>query len=176
MATIANQAATVVGIYGLPGVQPELRTSKEKASQTFIVGSFLNDDTAGFLRQHASDNDGDIVGVAQAAGQNKASDGLVSSQYIPMVPSLLMEMSFLGATDGTHVLAQTDLWVGYQYQLTGTVVLETIDATTTTPRVFCVKIELDGSTAGANRGIIGDTNARVYVVPVGSLCAVTPDA
>ena len=62
MATIATQAATVVGVYGYPGLQPELRQNKEKASQTFKIGAFLADDTAGFLRQHTADNDASIVG------------------------------------------------------------------------------------------------------------------
>src|SRR2546426_11566592 len=101
----------------------------EKASQTFVSGAFLNDDTAGFLRQHTADNDGKIIGIAALAGQNKASDGLVNSQYVVMVPSLLLEMNFLAASDAARVLAQTDLWTGYQYQLTGTTNLETIDAT-----------------------------------------------
>jgi|SRR5437667_80377 len=175
MATIATNAATVVGVYGYPGLQPELRQSKEKATQTFKIGAFLADDTAGFLRQHTADNDASIVGVSMLAGQNNATDGAVKSQYVVMTPALLLEQSFLGAANATHALAQTDLWVGYQLQRATTTLHEVIDVTTTTPRVFCVQIELDGSTAGANRGIIGDLNARVYTVPQGSLCATHPD-
>src|SRR2546426_4090745 len=175
MATIGTQAATVVGNYGYPGLQPELRLSKEAATATFKPGAFLNDTGAGFLQQHTADNDGKIIGIAQIAGQNGTAAGDKNSQYVVMTPGLLLEMNFLAAADAARVLAQTDLWVGYQYQLTGTSNFETIDATTTTPRVFMVKIELDGSTAGANRGVIGDSNTRCYVVPVGSLCAVATD-
>src|SRR3989454_5509465 len=52
MATIGTQAATVVGNYGYPGLQPELRVSKEAATATLKPGAFLNDTGAGFLQQH----------------------------------------------------------------------------------------------------------------------------
>jgi hypothetical protein len=174
MATIATNAATIVGIYGFPGVQPELRLAKELASQTFKVGAFLNT-SIGFARQHTADNDGSIIGMAVLAGQNNATNGAVKSQYAVMTPALLMEQSFLGAANATHALAQADLWVGVQLQRATTTLHEVLDATTTVPRVMVVQIELDGGTAGANRGIITDLNARVYTVPQGSLCVTHPD-
>lgn len=169
MATISNGAAEARGYWGDTRTLVS-RKSKEAATQTFTRGRFLEDNAAGFLALRATDNNGDIVGIAQKAGGNGTAAGDKSSEYHPIIPGLLLEMNFLAAADAARVLAQTDLWVGYQYQATST--FETIDATVTTPRLFMVEIELD---PGSTKGVIGDSNARVWVVPTGSLCAISPD-
>ena len=171
MATIATQAAEVRGFWD-KALTPVVRRSKEGASQTFIAGRFLEDINTGFLQGNSADNNADQVGIAVRAGQNGAAAGDKVSEYVPIAPGLLLEMNFLAAADAARVLAQTDLWVGYQYQNTLTAVVNTIDATTTTPRVFMVQIELD---PGSVKGVIGDSNARSWVVPTGSLCATSPD-
>lgn len=171
MATISTTAAAARGFWGDTRTLT-VRNGKEAATQTFVRGRFLDDNAAGFLRGNAADNAADMVGIAVRGGQNGTAAGDKTSEFHPMIPGLLLEANFLGAADAARTLAQTDLWVGYQYQNTGTDNHITIDATTTTPRLFVVQIELD---PGSVKGVIGDDNARVYAVPTGSLCAISPD-
>lgn len=165
MATIASQALTVVGLYGYPGVQPEKRYAPEAITQTFKAGVFLIS-SSGYLAIVAS-NGAAIIGVATRDGQNNAAAGVVNSEYIPAHPGVLLEYNLLTA-GSTHVLAVGDLWVASQYTLTGNFIVG--DTTVTTPRILTVQFPLD--IAGqSQRGVVGDTNARVYGVLLGSAVA-----
>lgn len=176
MATISTTAAEARGFWGDTRTLTT-RRGKEAATQTFVRGRFLDDNAAGFLRGNAADNAADMVGIAIKAGGNGTAAGDKFSEYNPMLPGLLLEVNFLGAADAARTIAQTDLWVGYQYQNTGTDNHITIDATTTTPRLFMVELDLDpAATKGQVASPGPDDNVRVYAVAVGSLCAITPDA
>ena len=173
MATIATQAAEAVGFYGYPNITPERASQFESASQTFLKGNFVIAD-GGYVSIIASDNNGDALGIATRAGQNNASDGVVYSEYIPMVPGLQLEMSLLEASDAAHVLAQaTDLWLLPQWQTTSS--HHVLDTTSTTDRFLVVRIGLGAVGDAYGKGGIGDSNCRVLAVPVGSMCLVSPD-
>ena len=173
MATIATQAAEAVGHYGYPGLSLERYSEYESATQTFLKGNFVISD-AGYVSIIGTDNDGDALGIATRAGQNNASDGVVKSEYIPMVPGLLLEMNLLEASDAAHILAQaTDLWLLPQWQTTSS--HHVLSTTSTTDRFLIVKIGLGAVGDAYGKGGIGDSNARVLVVPVGSMCLISPD-
>lgn len=163
MATIASAAQTVVGLFGYPGVQPEKRSSPEAATQTFKAGVYLKN-SSGNLAIVAS-NDLGIVGIATRDGQN-ATAAAKNSEFVVAHPGLLLELNLLTA-GSTHVLAVGDLWVPIMYTLTGNFIVG--DTTATTPRIVPVQFPLD--IAGQNqRGVVGDTNARVYAILLGSAC------
>lgn len=171
--TVATQAAEAVGFYGYPNITPERASSGESASQTFLKGNFVIQD-GGYVSIIVTDNDGDALGIATRAGQNNATDGVVYSEYTPMVPGLLLEMNLLEAADAAHVLAQaTDLWLLPQWQTTSS--HHVLSTTSTTDRFLVVKIGLGAAGDTYGKGGIGDSNARVLVVPVGSMCLTSPD-
>jgi len=171
MATIATKAAEAVGYYGYPNVVPERVSALEAASQTFLKGNFVIG-SSGYVAIIASDNDGDALGIATRAGQN-ATVGTKYAEFVPLVPGLLLEMNLLEASDSAHVLAVTDLWAFPQWQTTSS--HHVLNTTSTTDRFFIVKIGLGEVGDSYGPGGVGDTNARVLAVPVGSMMAVSPD-
>ena len=173
MATIATQAAEAVAFYNNPNTTPERVSTGESASQTFLKGNFVIAD-GGYVSIIAADNNGDALGIATKAGANNATDGVAFSEFIPMVPGLLLEMNLLEASDAAHVLAQaTDLWLLPQWQTTSS--HHVLDTTSTTDRFLIVKIGLGAVGDAYGKGGIGDSNCRVLAVPVGSMCLVSSD-
>ena len=165
MATIASAAQTVVGLFGYPGVQPEKRYAPEGITQTFKAGVYLINSSGNLVI--TTSNAAAIIGVATRDGQNTASAALKNSEFVVAHPGLLLELNLLTA-GSTHVLAVGDLWTACQYTLTGNFIVG--DTTTSTPRILPVQFPLD--IAGQNqRGVVGDTNARVYAVLLGSAVA-----
>lgn len=172
MATISTKAAEAVR--GYANVSLESMTSLEAATQTFLKGNFVIGDTSGYVAIIASDNDGDALGVAARAGQNGTSAGDKTSEFVFLQPGIWMKMNLLAASDAAHTLAQTDLWAYAQWQTTSS--HHVLDVTATTPRFYIVKIGLGAAGDAYGDGGIGDSNARVLAMPVGSMLAVQPDA
>ena len=158
---VAVSRMEVLGVYGYPGVQPLVRFAPELAFQTFGQGTFLKN-ASGYLASIAS-NDLGVVGVSTNAGQNLP---VATCEFIVATPALLLEMNLLTA-GATHALAVTDLWTPIQYTLTSNCIVG--DTTTTTPRILPVQLPLD-LPGQKRRGVIGDTNARVYAVLLGTAC------
>ena len=122
----------------------------------------------------AADNNGDALGVATKAGGNNATAGAVTAEFVALVPGLLLEMNLLEASDAAHVLAlATDLWLLPQWQTTSS--HHVLDTTSTTDRFFIVKIDLGAVGDSYGKGGLGDSNCRVLAMPVGSMCATSPD-
>src|SRR3990167_3310006 len=154
MATIATQAAEVVGFYGYPNTTPERVSELESGSQTFLKGNFVIN-SSGYVAIIASDNNGDALGVATRAGQN-ATVGTKYSEFVPLVPGSLLEMNLLEASDAAHVLAiATDLWLYPQWQTTSS--HHVLDTNSTTDRFLIVKIGLGAVGDAYRKGGIGET-------------------
>jgi|SRR6185503_778070 len=87
----------------------------EKASQTYTMGAFLQDDDAGRITESASPID--------ASGVTKRAFGLAihaatgtTDADVPMVwlgPNTVIEITLSELTAGTHTLAQADQWKVY---------------------------------------------------------------
>lgn len=174
MATISTKAAEAVGYRGYPNVTPERVSELEAATQTFLKGNYVIGDSSGYVAIIATDNDGDALGIAARAGQNGTAAGDKRSEFVMVVPGLLVEMNLLEAADAAHVLAQTDLWALAQWQTTSS--HHVLSTTATTPRFYIVKIGLGAVGDAYGDGGLADSNARVLAVPVGSMCSVQPDA
>ena len=174
MATITTKPAEAVGYRGYPNITLERDTQGESASSTFLKGSFVIQD-GGYVSVVGSDNDGDLLGIATKAAANNATDGGATSEFIWMVPGLKLEMNLLADADVAYVLAATDWGTFPQWQTQATTLERTLNTTSTTDRFLIVKIGLGAVGDAYGRGGIGDTNARVHAVPVGSACLFSPD-
>lgn len=130
----------------------------EKQTQTFLTGALLVN-ASGYAQESAADpTDGTLLGIAEGAGQNGASDGLYTSKFTPFLPGTIIEANLCaGASADTKALAQTD--IGTKYGLikrtTSGATHWVIDSTET----VAVKCKIIGV-----RDPIGDFNGRVWAV------------
>jgi hypothetical protein len=88
------------------------RVAPEKASQTFKQGAVLVNN-GGYVEQGGV-NPRAIVGVAEEAGENGATDGAKTCRYVPALPHVVFEGSIdTSSALGTGAIAQADLLAEY---------------------------------------------------------------
>ena len=159
MATIGKDQVKVVGVWGMPGLQAEIRQGPEGASQTYIKGALLKWSSGLLIAAVADDND--LAGVAAEAGKNVASGG--TARFYPLVNNLLLEFTLLEAAAANHVSVAGDRGAVYGYQISTNVYLDTSEVTNGLFRVVAIP---GTDYAAAGKGVVGDTNIRVLAVPV----------
>ena len=159
MATIGKDQLKVMGVWGMPGLQAEIRQGPEGASQTYIKGALLKWSSGLLIAAVADDND--LAGVAAEAGKNVASGG--TARFYPLVNNLLLEITALGAAAADYVSLVGDRGSVFGFQISTNTYLDTSETTNGLFRVVAIP-GTDYSAKG--KGVVGDTNVRYLVVPV----------
>lgn len=154
MATIGSAGIAVLGFYGKSGLTPEDRDGP--AGGTFSAGELLVW-TSGLLVAAAADAN-HLAGVAVTAGVSGAS-----AKFIPLTSDLLLEMTLLTA-GGDYVSLVTNRGLVYGFSVSSHV--DYLDVSETTNGLFRVVAIPGTDYAQPGKGIIGDTNIRVHVIPV----------
>ena len=113
----AANLARRVGLASAPTVH-----GKEKASQSYVAGAFVQDDDSGLITESASPIDASAV-TKRAFGLavNKAT-GTTSADVMVswLTDSQMFEITLSDSTAGTHTLAQADQWKVYPITKDGT--------------------------------------------------------
>lgn len=117
-AAVAAQAGPKNGLAACPLIQ-----YPEYLSMTFKRGAVIVTNGSGYAIEATSPNPTNIIGIADAPGQNLSASGTPNSAApgnvigttatIPAIPSMTFEMNLDDHTSTGHTLAQTDLNVAY---------------------------------------------------------------